>query len=126
MPSRQVFIMLAVLPPDADDETEIWTLKVSPTAIRAFDGIVSSVNRAFQLPPVGVVVTVGFDDTKDYPSLTFSDPQPNSNVAVHFARQDEAREMIQREPDVSSFGAEKPAKATKAKVTARKPVARAR
>ena len=105
--------LLAVLPPDADDETEIWTLKVSPTAIKAFDGFVASVNRAFQLPPVGVVVTVGFSDAKDFPSLEFTDPQPNNNVAVHFGRQEEAREMLLREPDVSAFSAEKPAKPAK-------------
>ena len=116
--------LLAVLPPDADDETEIWTLKVSPTAIKAFDGFVASVNRAFQLPPVGVVVTVGFSDAKDYPSLEFTDPQPNNNVAVHFGRQEEARDMLLREPDVSTFGAEKPAKSGARKVVARKAGAR--
>ena len=116
--------LLAVLPPDADDETEIWTLKVSPTAIKAFDGFVAGVNRAFQLPPVGVVVTVGFSDAKDYPSLEFTDPQPNNNVAVHFGRQEEAREMLLREPDVSAFGAEKPAKPAARKVVARKAGAR--
>lgn len=114
--------LLAVLPPDADDETEIWTLKVSPTAIKGFDGFVASVNRTLQLPPVGVVVTVGFDESKEYSSLVFTDPQPNENVAVHFARQDEARELLLREPDVSGYGAE-PVKTTKAvrkPVTARK------
>ena len=116
--------LLAVLPPDADDETEIWTLKVSPTAIKAFDGFVASVNRAFQLPPVGVVVTVGFSDAKDFPSLEFTDPQPNNNVAVHFGRQEEARELLLREPDVSSFGAEKPAKSGARKVVGRKVGAR--
>ena len=113
--------LLAVLPPDADDETEIWTLKVSPTALKNFDGFVASVNRAFQLPPVGVVVTVGFSDAKDYPSLEFTNPQPNDNVAVHLGRQEEAREMLMREPDVSAYGAEKPAKA---KTPTRKPMAR--
>ena len=119
--------LLAVLPPDADEETEIWTLKVSPTGIKAFDGFVAGVNRAFQLPPIGVVITVGFSDAKDFPSLEFTDPQPNDNVAAHFGRQDEAREMLLREPDVSSFGAEKPAKPAKpAKAAARKPMARTR
>ena len=116
--------LLAVLPPDADEETEIWTLKVSPTGIKAFDGFVAGVNRAFQFPPIGVVITVGFSDAKDFPSLEFTDPQPNDNVATHFGRQDEAREMLLREPDVSSFGAEKPAKV--AKSAARKPMARTR
>ena len=115
--------LLAVLPPDADDETEIWTLKVSPTGIKSFDNFVASVNRAFQLPPVGVVVTVSFSEAKDFPSLEFSDPQPNENVAGHFPRQDEARDMLMREPDVSGFGAEKPSKTSK---PVRKTVARSR
>ena len=67
------------------------------------------------MPPA----TVGFSDAKDFPSLEFTDPQPNNNVAVHFGRQEEARELLLREPDVSAFGAEKPAKSG-----ARKPVAR--
>ena len=113
--------LLAVLPPDADDETEIWTLKVSPTALKNFDNFVAGVNRAFQLPPVGVIVTVGFSDAKDYPSLEFTNPQPNNNVAVHLTRQEEAREMLLREPDVSAYGVEKPAKA---KTPTRKTVAR--
>lgn len=100
--------MLAVLPPDADNETEIWTLKISPTAVKGFDNFVASISRTLQLPPVGVVVTVGFSDAKDYPCLEFLDPQPNENVAVHLGRQEEAREMLMREPDFSGFGAEKP------------------
>ncbi len=118
--------LLAVLPPDADEDTEIWTLKVSPTAIKAFDSFVAGVNRAFQLPPVGVVITVSFSDAKDYPTLEFTNPVPNDNVAVHFARQDEARDLIMREPDVSMFGAEKPARSVARKPVARKPVARTR
>lgn len=112
--------VLAVMPPDADDDTEIWTLKVSPTAVKAFDSFVAGVNRTFQLPPVGVVVTVGFSGAKDFPSLEFTDPQLNENVVVHFGRQDEAREMLMREPDVSSFGAEKPAAKGPARKVARK------
>jgi hypothetical protein len=113
--------LLAVLPPDADEDTELWTLSVSPTALKSFDNFVAGVNRAFQLPPVGVIVTVRFSDAHDYPSLEFTDPQPNENVAVHFARQSEARELLMREPHVSAFEAAKPAKPT-----IRKPAARTR
>lgn len=115
--------LLAVLPPDADEDTDIWLLKVSPTAIKEFDGFVAGVNRAFQMPPVGVVVTVGFNEAKDFPSLTFKDAQPNENVAVHFARQEEARELLMQEPDVSTFV---PAESKKAAAPARKPIARPR
>ena len=39
--------LLAVLPPDATEDTPIWLLKVSPTAIKAFDSYVRSVASAF-------------------------------------------------------------------------------
>jgi hypothetical protein len=106
--------LLAVLPPEANDETDIWLLKVSATAIKEFDGFVAGVNRTFQLPPVGVVVTVDFNEAKDYPSLTFSDPQPNDNVAVHLGRQEEAREMLMHEPDVSNYTKDAPKKGSAA------------
>lgn len=116
--------LLAVLPPDATDDTEIWTLSVSPTALKSFDNFVASVNRTFQLPPIGVVVTVDFSAAKDYPSLEFTNPQPNDNLEVHFARQEEARELLMREPDVSNYGKEAPKPAKNAKFTKRAPARR--
>lgn len=102
---------LAVLPPDADEDTPLSILKVASTGLKSFDGIVASVARTFQTPPVGVVLTIGFDDNVDYPKLEFSNPVPNENLAVHFARQEEARELLRREPDVSSYAAPAPKKA---------------
>jgi len=103
--------VLAVLPPDADADTPLWTLTTSPTANTGFDTMVASIARVFNMPPVGVVVTVTMDSTSAYPVVVFSDPQPNANVAEHFARQDEARAMLNAEPDVSSF-VKAPAKKT--------------
>lgn len=104
--------VLAVLPPDADADTPMWLLSVSPTAGKGFDKFVGDTARIFQMPPVGVVVTVGFNPTVTYASLTFTDPQPNPNVGDHFARQEEAKEMLAAEPDVSGFVSKsaKPAK----------------
>lgn len=110
--------VLAVLPPDADENTPLWTLATSPTANKGFDGFVTSVARVFQVPPVGVVATVGFDANETYAKLVFSDPQPNENVGAHFARQDEARAMLAVEPDVSSFV--KAAPTARGKVAARR------
>ena len=100
--------ILAVLPPDADEDTPLWKLGVSPTATKAFDGFVTSVARVFQTIPVGVVVTVGFDDSVTYSKLVFSNPQPNGNIEAHFARRAEAAEMLAIEPDVSKFVSAKP------------------
>jgi len=96
---------LAVLPPDADADTPMWTLKVSPTALKGFDGFVTSVARMFQTSPVGVIASVGFDPNVTYAKLVFTDPRPNENLEVHFARQGEAQTMLAQEPDVSGFEA---------------------
>jgi hypothetical protein len=107
--------MLAVVEPGVED-APIYLLKVSPTGLKAFDGFVQGTSRTFQLPPVGVVVTVGFDDNEDYPKLTFSDAKPNEDLEAHFARQDEARALLNQEPDVSGYEAPKP-KAAKGRPT---------
>lgn len=113
--------LLAVLPPDATEDTPIWLLSVSATALRAFDGYTQSVVRAFGMPPIAVVTTVGFNDASDYPQLTFSDPKPNDQIAVAYARQAEARDLLMTEPDVSGYQA--PAARGKG-VPAKKAVAR--
>lgn len=112
--------LLAVLPPDADENTPIWTLSVSPTALKGFDGYVQSVVRAFGMPPIGVVTTVSFDETVTYAKLVFSEPKPNPLLNDMFARQGEAKELLMVEPDVSGYVA--PGRATK---PAAKPAAKA-
>jgi hypothetical protein len=94
---------LAVLPPDSTMDTPIWTLSVSATALKGFDGLVNSVARQFQVPPYGVVVSVSFDPNQTYASLVFGDPRPNENVEIAYARRVEAAEMLAVEPDVSSY-----------------------
>ena len=116
--------LLAVLPPDADADTPLWTLAVSPTAIKGFDGFVGSVARTFQMPPISVIASVDFNPNETFASLTFGDPRPNENLAEHFARQAEAKELLMAEPDVAGFN-QAPAKAG-ARPAARKPVIAAR
>lgn len=112
--------VLAVLPVDADENTPIWLLKVSPTALKGFDGYVQGVARTFQTPPVGVVTKVSFDPNVTYASLRFSDATPNENLAAHFARQTEAKELLEQEPDVSGYEAPKPVKAMARKAPVRR------
>jgi hypothetical protein len=100
--------LLAVVEPGSDADAPIYLLKVSPTGLKSFDGFVQSTSRTFQVPPVGVVVTVGFDDGEDYPKLTFTDAKPNEDLEVHFGRQEEARALLNQEPDVSGYETPKP------------------
>ena len=114
---------IAVLPPTADATTPLWKLKVSPTALRSFDSYVADVARSFNTIPAGVITTVGLNEAVDYPSLTFSDPTPNPQIADHFARQEEARAMLSVEPDVSKYGVEQAAKPA-VKAPAKRPAVR--
>jgi hypothetical protein len=104
--------VLAVLPPDADENTPLWLLATSPTANKGFDGYVGQVARLFEMPPVGVVTTVSFDTSVTYAKLVFGNPQPNPAVGTHFARQEEAKAMLAVEPDVSGFVQKPKGKAT--------------
>jgi hypothetical protein len=110
--------VLALLPADADEDTPLMILGVSPTALKAFDAFVTSIVRSFQLPPVGVMVDITFDPNSSYASLRFGNPQPNTNLANHFARKDEAQKRLATEPDVSQY--EAPAPARKAAAPARR------
>jgi len=103
--------VLAVLPPDADDGTPLWTLTTSPTANKGFDGYVNDIARQFQVPPYGVVTTVSFNPNETYASLVFGDPKPNENVEVAYGRREEAAKLLAVEPDVSGYETPAPKKA---------------
>jgi hypothetical protein len=92
--------VLAVLPPDADENTPLWKLTVPPTSTKAWDAFVRQVSAMYQMPPVSAIVSVSFTDA-DFPQLTFNESGPNEQLAVHFARQDEARKLLMAAPDFS-------------------------
>lgn len=100
--------LMAVLPPDATDETPMWLLATSPTGVKSYDAFVASVATMYEMPPVGAVVTVSLNPNETYAQLVFTDPVPNSNVGTHFARQGEAQKMLAVEPDVSGYVAPAP------------------
>ena len=99
---------LAVLPPDMKPDAPIWTINVSPTALKSFDPYVMSVAGAFQMPPLGVVTKFSFNDAFDYPTLVFSEPTPNEHVGEALRRQAESAKIIATEPDVSGYAAAYP------------------
>lgn len=102
--------VLAILAPDADVETSLAVLKISPTAIKAFDSYVSTVARSFQTPPLGVVTEISFDPASTYASLRFKalGPATDEQIELALSRQDEARQRLAVEPDVSTYESPKP------------------
>lgn len=95
---------LTVLPPDTTDPAaDLMTLEVSPTGVSKFDAMVGTVAKLYGVPPVGVSLDVSFDQTKTYPSLVFSNPQPlTDDLIVAFAsRRPEADMILMAEPDMA-------------------------
>lgn len=110
---------LAVLPPDADADTPLWVLDVSPTGLKSFDGYVRSVASKFGVTPIGVTTEITFDQTVDYGTLRFGEPEPNENLTEHWGRRAEALERLSQEPDVSSYAEAQPAARGRGKPAAR-------
>lgn len=91
--------VVAVTLPELDDDS-IYTMSVSPTAIKAFDAFVGSVAKLFKAPPVRVITNVSFHPEKTYPSLIFSAAGPNANYHEDFARRSEAEDLLTVEPEM--------------------------
>ena len=94
--------LLAILPTDATAETPLWIMKVSPTAIRAFDGHVSAVARKHGLPVRGVVTKISFSEDQ-WASLRFSEAAlaPKDLLLEAHSRKAEAIERLLTEPDTA-------------------------
>ena len=111
---------VAVLPPDADDDTPLWIVDVSPTGLKSFDGYVRSAASKFGTLPIGLITTITLDESVDYPSLRFGNPQPNENMEVHWERRQEALDRLTQEPDVSAYQAAPPPRGRAAPAAKRK------
>lgn len=104
--------LLAILPPDANAETPLMILKVSPTGLRSFDGYVASIARSFNMPPLAVVTEITIDPNLDYPSLRFGNPTPATpdQIALALSRSSEASTRLMTKPDFTAAAAPAPAK----------------
>ena len=122
--------LIALLPPDGDMTTELQVLKVSPTGIKNFDAYVANVARTFNRPPYGVITEITLDPNLDYPSVRFGNPRPctKDELAVAFARKEDAFKLLTTEPDYSAAEAEAAAAkpAPRGKGQLQKPAARGR
>lgn len=96
--------LLALLPLDATEDTPLVVLKVSPTAIRAFDGHVSAVARKYGLPVRAVITRFYFSQDSDYATLRFADEglADKNLVLLAQSRKEEALQRVLTEPDVSA------------------------
>lgn len=99
-------IKVALLPPDAEEDTPLMILNVSATALKPFSAYLSAVLR-LQRPPYSVTTDIICDPNFKYDTLRFSNPQPldADTITMVRARREEARERLLVEPDVSAIKA---------------------
>lgn len=106
--TREVVVRL--IDPDGADsspaDAPLYVLAVSPTSLKAFDGMVQAVSRSVG-PPVKAIVTMTATSAPGgkYATLSFSDPVPNADYAVDWGRRSEAAALLQRRPDYAAAAA---------------------
>jgi hypothetical protein len=90
---------LALVPPDATKDSDIWLLKVSPTSLARWTHYVKLAEANFGAGGFCRVVTnLSFDPNKDYPSLIFKIHSPISNPEVVLGLRKRACDEIMAEP----------------------------
>jgi hypothetical protein len=96
---------LAVIPEDADANTELAVISVSPTGIKRLDSYVRSLAGSLQKAPFQVITEISFDTSVDFPSLMFGNPQPAEPdlVATAFNMREAARARLTAPIDTSQY-----------------------
>lgn len=97
--------VMAVIPADADANTDIAILTASVTAMKAFDSYVNSVGASLGKMPYQIVTEVSFDPNLTYASLRFGNPTPAEPdlVQTAFALREKARQRLLAPYDVSQY-----------------------
>ena len=85
-------VWLAVIAANATDDSPLYILKLSPTAITPFKRYVANTISTFQTPPYGVVTHFEFDPKETYPKVLCSNPdrKRNPNLEQALKRRAEA------------------------------------
>lgn len=88
-----------------DPNAPIYTISLPPTAIKSFDGFVGYVVRSLAGPPVKAIVSVTAKNAGTYAAISFVDPEPNPDYALHYGRRGECEGMLFRKPDYAALDA---------------------
>lgn len=106
-------ILIAVLPADADEGTELSIIDISPTATKGFSAYLGSVARALGKMPYEVITHVECNPAMKYDVALFSDPQlieDEGFIGMVESRLEEARDRLMTEPDLTVEEKAAPAK----------------
>jgi hypothetical protein len=106
-------VLVALLPPDATNDTPMLVLDLSPTSIKPFSAYVAAVARSLSRPPYGVTTQIECKPDIKWDSPVFSNPELIDDagfINMLRSRRQEARELLSVEPDVEAIRAANDAK----------------
>ena len=96
--------VLALLPPSG--EGPLMTLTLSATALKPFDAYVRALSKDYRAAPYAFITEFYMDDKSDYPSVRCGmseDIRKSDLFALAYSRRDEARALLEKEPEVGDF-----------------------
>lgn len=93
--TREIAFML----PDAfGPEDTIYSMSVSPAALKPFDTYIVQLAEVQSVLPIAVITAVAFDPDVSHVRLLFGKPRPNPHMEQHWMRREEARTILTAEP----------------------------
>ena len=110
-------VLIAILPTDANEDSPLVILDISPTAVKGFSSYLTSIARQGKMP-YEVVTHVECNPATKHDVVIFDFSQNIEDVGyigMVESRLGEARERLMTEPDVSAFKAANDTKASAAR-----------
>jgi hypothetical protein len=93
-------IRIAIVPPDAMPDTPPCTIDLAPSSTSGFTNFVNNVKGQLGMLPLQVQATVAFDQSADYPKLTFANPEPLPEELIEkmFRFRQASQPLLDKEP----------------------------
>jgi hypothetical protein len=95
-------IRIAIVPPDAKEDTPPRTIDLAPSSATAFTNFANRIKGQLGLLPLQTQVTIAFDPNADYPKLTFADPEPRPEelLGMMFEIRQASQPLLDKEPGI--------------------------
>lgn len=91
-------VRLALVGANPTEKSKVMTLDVSPTAIKSFNAMITTLQGMGKLP-VQMTTEISFDPAEAFPKLVFGGFQPHDDLEVAMALREKAQEILNREPE---------------------------
>lgn len=90
-------VRLAVVPADAKEDSEVYTLGISRTALKHWASYVNGLH-AVSKHPMEVVTVLSFDPNQSYPTVRFAASAAHDNLEVFAVLREKAQSLLDQPP----------------------------